>query len=768
MDHLYQAVNNVPCIATLRPYEEEFPPLVTQTDEKKITRRPYVIPQGITPHGHQATTLKRKYLTGIQTMQSAKISSMAEQVADLKDRLSRQAFQLDQELKTYIDSRYLGPEFHKKNRELEQVKAQLRQIEMDKSKAIVPQALAIDPLSMTKLFITVSILSSTQAPSSLETREFFREENVPTKDKGIKEGSPAPGRSINMISLDNQAHSTEINEESEEETTETSEETDDWSEEDYKADLSAIAMVNPVEEEEEEGITSERDEPTASSSRTQTGSFEVKTSNKWFTFDDIQPARLQLINGTSSQFLGIIHQEFLGDITIIQKRNSQEYFEMKCCSLNRKDLEKHYKKMAAKYYPLGGNNNPPLKQVFIASLPDELQPELHRMMMALRKEVATTTIGEIYQLALAALDKLCEQQQMFKQLSKNSSKLKGACSKSYLKIKCKEPSTCEWEGGSKSTVISREENLRPNQTDVSSVESKDILLSHVPTRQKKEIKMLQSLMDAASIEDGEDLESVLEEQEVKDGKTEYVFQDSDSEEDFPPKRSIFSISSLAPPMASITTKIPKGSNFPEEELGYLGSLGMKQIDGTPRPHFDLKVKTSIYDKPTKAVALLDTGSCATVLRPHVLPKEMWAPISKTFTAANSEIFTINLISKQPIGLEIFAGQITWLRVLGSYLPDKDVLFGFDAFFRTHGMHIKPTGLTYKGQFLPFLGMQSILEIQEAPEEYREIQQLLISACCDSHDQFNHPAPLWKIQNSMSVSLSRRMKTSIQQKPRIQE
>ncbi|QHO41480.1 polyprotein [Arachis hypogaea] len=170
--------------------------------------------------------------------------------------------------------------------------------------------------------------------------------------------------------------------------------------------------------------------------------------------------------------------------------------------------------------------------------------------------------------------------------------------------------------------------------------------------------MLQSLMDAASIEDGEDLESVLEEQEVKDGETEYVFQDSDSEEDFPPKRSIFSISSLAPPIASITTKIPKGSNFPEEELGYLGSLGMKQIDGTPRPHFDLKIKTSIYDKPTKAVALLDTGSCATVLRPHVLPKEMWAPISKTFTAANSEIFTINLISKQPIGLEIFAGQIT--------------------------------------------------------------------------------------------------------------
>ncbi|QHN84275.1 polyprotein [Arachis hypogaea] len=218
--------------------------------------------------------------------------------------------------------------------------------------------------------------------------------------------------------------------------------------------------------------------------------------------------------------------------------------------------------------------------------------------------------------------------------------------------------------------------------------------------------MLQSLMDAASIGDEEDLESVLEEQRSKDDETEYVFQDSDSEEnsseeDLPPKRSIFTISSIA----SITTRIPKGTSMPEEELGYLGSLGVKQIDGTPRPHFDLKVKTSVYDKPIKAVALMDTGSCATVVKPHVLPKEMWAPFSKKFAAANSEVFTINLISKKPVGLEIFAGQTTWLRVLGSYLPDKDVLFGFDAFFRTHGLHIKPTGLSYKGQFLPFTGIQ---------------------------------------------------------------
>ncbi|MED6142436.1 hypothetical protein PIB30_113644, partial [Stylosanthes scabra] len=96
-----------------------------------------------------------------------------------------------------------------------------------------------------------------------------------------------------------------------------------------------------------------------------------------------------------------------------------------------------------KYYSLGGNTNPPLKHVFVASLPDELQPEMQRMMVALRKEVPTTSIGEIYQIALAALDKLCETQNMFKQLQKRSQKLKGACNKSYLQIKCKDKDSCD-------------------------------------------------------------------------------------------------------------------------------------------------------------------------------------------------------------------------------------------------------------------------------------------------------------------------------------
>ncbi|MED6124378.1 hypothetical protein PIB30_058405 [Stylosanthes scabra] len=78
----------------------------------------------------------------------------------------------------------------------------------------------------------------------------------------------------------------------------------------------------------------------------------------------------------------------------------------------------------------------------MASLPEELQPEIQRMMVALRKEIPTTS-GKIYQIALAALDKLCEYQNMFKQMQKRSQKLKGACNKSYLQIKCKDRDSCE-------------------------------------------------------------------------------------------------------------------------------------------------------------------------------------------------------------------------------------------------------------------------------------------------------------------------------------
>ncbi|KAL0455492.1 UNVERIFIED_CONTAM: polyprotein [Sesamum latifolium] len=108
--------------------------------------------------------------------------------------------------------------------------------------------------------------------------------------------------------------------------------------------------------------------------------------------------------------LGAIHQEFIGDASLINKMASQEYFAMKCCSLKRKDLDFHFKRMSEKFYMLNGLNDPNLKHVFLASLPQELQPEIQRMIASTRRM--------LHSLASKAL-------------------LKKACNKSHLEIQCK-------------------------------------------------------------------------------------------------------------------------------------------------------------------------------------------------------------------------------------------------------------------------------------------------------------------------------------------
>ncbi|KAL5776843.1 hypothetical protein ACOSP7_009769 [Xanthoceras sorbifolium] len=65
---------------------------------------------------------------------------------------------------------------------------------------------------------------------------------------------------------------------------------------------------------------------------------------------------------------------------------------MKCCSLKRKDLNFHFKKMSHKYYMLNGLNDETLRQVYINSLPDELQAEIHRHMASTRRDLRNTSL----------------------------------------------------------------------------------------------------------------------------------------------------------------------------------------------------------------------------------------------------------------------------------------------------------------------------------------------------------------------------------------
>ncbi|KAL5814889.1 hypothetical protein ACOSQ4_025530 [Xanthoceras sorbifolium] len=65
---------------------------------------------------------------------------------------------------------------------------------------------------------------------------------------------------------------------------------------------------------------------------------------------------------------------------------------MKCCSLKRKDLNFHFKKMSHKYYMLNDLNDETLRQVYINSLPDELQADIHRHIASTRRDLRNTSL----------------------------------------------------------------------------------------------------------------------------------------------------------------------------------------------------------------------------------------------------------------------------------------------------------------------------------------------------------------------------------------
>ncbi|KAH9658159.1 hypothetical protein KPL70_023380 [Citrus sinensis] len=115
-----------------------------------------------------------------------------------------------------------------------------------------------------------------------------------------------------------------------------------------------------------------------------------------------------------SSALAVIHDQFLGDPSAVFEAARRDYLNMKCCSLSAKDLDFHYKRMSLLFYKLNGFNEPTLKHVFLASLPDELQPDIQRHLTA-----SNLSLGKIFQLAKTYLDKLCEQKQFFKELLKD-------------------------------------------------------------------------------------------------------------------------------------------------------------------------------------------------------------------------------------------------------------------------------------------------------------------------------------------------------------
>ncbi|CAK8570045.1 unnamed protein product [Lathyrus sativus] len=132
----------------------------------------------------------------------------------------------------------------------------------------------------------------------------------------------------------------------------------------------------------------------------------IGTMKEWYhNLGDFKQDELHHLQTTAS-VLEHLHREFISDMEIFDRKSRQEFFDMKFCSLKIKDLDKHYHRMAQRYYVLNGYNDPSLKNTYVSSLPQELQPEIHKMLATTQKDIKTMSLSQIHQVTLEALEKL--------------------------------------------------------------------------------------------------------------------------------------------------------------------------------------------------------------------------------------------------------------------------------------------------------------------------------------------------------------------------
>ncbi|KAH9717281.1 transposon Tf2-2 polyprotein [Citrus sinensis] len=493
------------------------------------------------------------------------------------------------------------------------------------------------------------------------------------------------------------------------------------------ADITRILMAQPDQPppgqtshtEPYVDIPSEVDEEMPESSATNqpppaqahTSSPSQKSSNgPWFTFDDLPSHKwrdrlnemsawidLQMLrNYRQLQFvqlpevssaLAVIHDQFLGDPSAVFEAAQRDYLNMKCCSLNAKDLDFHYKRMSLLFYKLNGFNEPTLKHVFLASLPDELQPDIQRQLTASNLSLDNISLGKIFQLAKTCLDKLCEQKPRRSRKPYRFFIKKSSSSRDFKRRKSSICFICKKKGHyAKDCPNKREKSIR--------------LVEH-----------LQATTDYSPEKD--ELEFYFSEQDKPNDETVFALQNSSDDSDSDQSQIIFHQQLL-----SLDTTIPI-------------------------PSIKLQLLPSKFQRPIPAIGLIDTGAQRSILNPHILPPEYWTEYEEHFKAVNGKLFTTSLITKKPIGIQIFSNCIIWTKVIGSTLPNKDLLLGFGILHQIKHLQILPNGIRVKSIFKPFTDILKLYNLSETPQPYQDISNKLLSFCPESHSEFTHPNPLWK-------------------------
>ncbi|KAL4388578.1 hypothetical protein GQ457_09G008110 [Hibiscus cannabinus] len=447
-----------------------------------------------------------------------------------------------------------------------------------------------------------------------------------------------------------------------------------------------------------------------------------------------------------SEIIKLLHTIFLGNQEDVKTLKRREFFKRKCCSTERKHLQKHFTIMTKLFYILGADIN--LKHTILASIPEILQNAITSHLQNRGRRIEELTIGEIQQETFMAIEELCEKRKVVKDFLQGSKHISRSCRDDKFQIKCKQKEDCKCRQHKQRRFTrysfrppAYPKNLRrkrkwrylKKKQPQGQKSSKCYICGkqgHFAKRCPKNrhgAKMMQEIQRKTGIQ-------ISEEDDV-----ESIF----SIDDEPTEESIFAIQSLdeVPDDSTSNSELSSSEVFMLQARVSPSDSDKLTI---PTPHIPVSVYCEKYDKAIVAIAFIDTGAGKTIMNPDILPETWWKPYTKKFSTASNEIFTTYLISK-PITIQFFPGCSIRTTVLGSRLPGKDILLGFDIFNQVRLLRITPRGIEYRRMFKPFVQIERLFLTQSTEEVQSLIEDLKARSCAESHEDFLSKCdhPLWQ-------------------------
>ncbi|KAE8667738.1 hypothetical protein F3Y22_tig00112383pilonHSYRG00545 [Hibiscus syriacus] len=420
-----------------------------------------------------------------------------------------------------------------------------------------------------------------------------------------------------------------------------------------------------------------------------------------------------LVQQDFATVIRVMHNCFLGNPDDIKTLKRKEFFKRKCCSYKKKDMEKHFSIMTKLFYALGAEQS--LKHAILASIPELVQNDIHIHLQQQRKDILQLTVGEIQQETFIAVEELCDRKKIIKDYMTGTRELDQACKEKGFTIKCKPSQTCHCKPRTRGNKYSKKYSQYPF------IPKKGEQMEIFEKEESHSSKMIQQIQEKTGIKirEDDDVESLFSIEEEPTDQTLFAIQNliDSSEDEFSETERVFILQS------KISSSI---------------------VSVVPIPHVPATVYLGKYEKPISVIAFIDTGAAETIMNPEVLPPEWWKPHTRYFNSAADQTFATHLISK-PITIQFFPGCAVTTIVLGSQLPGKDLVVGFDLYTKAKHLRILPNGLKYKQMFKPFVEISRLYLLETKQRINGTVRELKVKACAESHEEFLSKCdhPLWR-------------------------